>query len=73
MSAQYDTIHAPYDYIRSRTSIAYIERENVQMTIAPFIKNVRVLELACRSGFYTYDLLKCGASAVSGWTLRRDD
>ena len=65
MSTQYDTIQAPYDYIRKK-SIAYIEHENVQTTIAPFIKNARVLELACGSGFYTYDFLKWGASAVVG-------
>lgn len=65
MSTQYDTIQAPYDYIRKK-SIAYIEHENVQSTIAPFIQNARVLELACGSGFYTYDFLKWGASAVVG-------
>ena len=65
MSTQYDTIQAPYDYIRKK-SIAYIEHENVHTTIAPFINGARVLELACGSGFYTYDFLKWGASAVVG-------
>lgn len=57
MSNQYDTIQAPYDYIRKK-SIAIIEHENVQTTVAPLIKNARVLELACGSGFYKYDFLK---------------
>lgn len=65
MSAQYDTIQAPYDHTRKRT-IALIEHENVQTTIAHFIKNARVLELACGTGCYTYDLLKWGASSVVG-------
>ncbi|KAL9635520.1 MAG: hypothetical protein Q9164_003401 [Protoblastenia rupestris] len=65
MSTQYDTIQAPYDYMRQK-SIARIEHENVQTTIAPFIHNARVLELACGSGFYTYDFLKWGARSVVG-------
>lgn len=65
MSTQYDDIQAPYDYIRKK-SIAIIEHENVRDTVAPFIKTARVLELACGSGFYTYDFLKWGASAVVG-------
>lgn len=65
MSTQYDAFQAPYDYIRTK-SIACIEHENVQATVAPFIKNAHVLELACGSGFYTYDFLKWGASAVVG-------
>lgn len=35
-------------------------------TVAPFIRNARVLELACGSGFYTYDFLEWGASSVLG-------
>ncbi|KAH8812470.1 S-adenosyl-L-methionine-dependent methyltransferase [Xylogone sp. PMI_703] len=62
---QYDTIQGPYDYIRT-ASIAFIERENVQAKVAPFIKNARVLELACGSGFYTYNFLAWGASSVLG-------
>ena len=65
MSTQYDTIQAPFDYIRQK-SIAFIEHEDVQNTVAPFINNARVLELACGSGFYTYDFLKWGANAVLG-------
>ena len=65
MSTQYDTIQAPYDEIR-KTSIAVIEHDNVQETVAPFIKDARVLDLACGSGFYSYDFLKWGASKVVG-------
>jgi SAM-dependent methyltransferase len=62
---QYDTIQAPYDYIRT-ASIALIERENVHDKVAPFIEKSRVLELACGSGFYTYSFLEWGASSVLG-------
>lgn len=62
---QYDTIQAPYDYIRT-ASIAYIERENVQEALSPFITNARVLELACGSGFYTSSFLSWGAASVLG-------
>ncbi|CAG8949321.1 hypothetical protein HYFRA_00004947 [Hymenoscyphus fraxineus] len=62
---QYDTIQRPYDYIRG-ASIALIERENVQEKINPFIKNARILELACGTGFYTYSFLDWGASSVLG-------
>lgn len=45
MSTQYDSIQGPYDYIRKK-SIACIENENVHSTVAPFVKNARVLKLA---------------------------
>ncbi|KAL8810883.1 MAG: hypothetical protein Q9200_002231 [Gallowayella weberi] len=63
MSTQYNTIQGPYDYIRKK-SIAYIEHENTRTTLAPYIKGARILELACGSGFYTYDFLAWGASSV---------
>ncbi|KAH7370731.1 S-adenosyl-L-methionine-dependent methyltransferase [Rhexocercosporidium sp. MPI-PUGE-AT-0058] len=62
---QYDTIQGPYDYIRG-ASIAFIERENVNQAVEPFIKGARVLELACGSGFYTYSFLEWGATSVLG-------
>ncbi|KAL8712081.1 MAG: hypothetical protein Q9220_003515 [cf. Caloplaca sp. 1 TL-2023] len=65
MSTQYNTIQAPYDYIRKK-SIAYIEHENIQAAVAPFIQGACVLELACGSGFYTYSFLKWGAASVLG-------
>lgn len=66
---QYDTIQAPYDLIRQKT-IARIEHENVQTTLAPLIANARVLELACGSGFYTHDLAKW-APAPSSASISR--
>ena len=65
MSTQFDTIQAPYDEIR-KASNALIERANVQEAVAPFIKDARVLDLACGSGFYSYHFLKWGASKVIG-------
>lgn len=65
MSTQYDIIQAPYDEIR-KSSSALIERANVQEAIAPFIKDARVLDLACGSAFYSYHFLKWGASNVIG-------
>ena len=65
MSTQYDTIQAPYDQMRKR-SVALIERANVQKILAPFIKDACVLDLACGSGFYSYQFLKWGASKVVG-------
>ena len=65
MSTQYDTIQAPYDELR-KSSIALIERANIQEAVAPFIKDARVLDLACGSGFYSYHFLQWGASKVVG-------
>ena len=65
MSTQFDHIQVPYDHIRQK-AIALIEHEQVKATLAPFIHKARVLELACGSGFYTYEMLKWGASAVVG-------
>lgn len=65
MSTQYNNFQEPYDYIR-KYAIAYMEHENVKTTVWPFIKNAHVLELACGSGFYTWDFLKWGASSVTG-------
>ena len=65
MSTQYNTIQAPYDYIRTKT-VAIVERENVRTTLQPYIQDAKVLEFACGSGFYTHAFLKWGASSVVG-------
>lgn len=65
MPAQYDTIQAAYDDYRKR-SISLIERANVQEAVAPFIKDARVLDLACGTGFYSYHFLNWGAKLVVG-------
>ncbi|OBT64431.1 hypothetical protein VE03_05777 [Pseudogymnoascus sp. 23342-1-I1] len=62
---QYDHIQEAYDYVRTST-IALIERDNVGTTLAPFLPNARVLELACGSGLYTYSLLVWDAGSVVG-------
>lgn len=38
----------------------------MQTTVSPFNQNARLLELACESGFYTYDFLRWGARSVVG-------
>lgn len=68
MPSQYDTIQAPYDELR-KGSISLIERANIQSTVKPFIKNARVLDLACGTGFYSYEFLTWGASKVTGVDL----
>ena len=65
MTSQYETIQASYDEIR-KTSNALIERANVQETLAPFIRDARVLDLACGSGFYSHHFPSWGASKVVG-------
>ena len=65
MSTQYETIQASYDEIR-KSSIALIERANVQEALTPFIKDARVLDLACGSGFYSHHFPSWGASKVVG-------
>ena len=65
MSTQYDTIQTSYDEMRKR-SIALIERANVQEVLAPFIKDARVLDLACGTGFYSCYFPRWGASKVVG-------
>ena len=62
---QYDTIQAPYDEMR-KSVIALIEHANVHEAVGPFIKGARVLDLACGTGFYSFDFLQWGASKVIG-------
>ena len=65
MSTQYNSIQGPYDICRE-TSIACIERENVETAIKPYIRDAKVLELACGSGYYTYNFLRWGGASVVG-------
>lgn len=60
---QYDAIVTPYDYVRGST-IALIERLDVCTILQPLISGADVLELACGSGFYTYDLVARGSRSV---------
>ena len=63
-STQYNSQQAPYDELR-KTSIAIIERVNIRSIVLPFIKDAKVLDLACGSGFYSHAFLQWGASRVS--------
>ncbi|KAL8722068.1 MAG: hypothetical protein Q9225_001390 [Loekoesia sp. 1 TL-2023] len=65
MSTQYNNIQAPYAEYR-KTSIALIEADNVRSLISPFIKDARILDLACGSGFYSHRFLEWGARSVVG-------
>jgi SAM-dependent methyltransferase len=63
MSLQYNGIQKAYEHIRETPS-AVIRKEHVRMQTEPFIRGKRVLDLACGSGGYTFDLLRWGASQV---------
>ena len=65
MSTQYNQIQVPYGLIR-RNTISLLERENIRTTILPYIKDARILDLACGSGHYTYPFLAWGAASVVG-------
>ena len=65
MSTQYDTIQAGYDEMR-KWALALIEHVNVQQVVAPLIKGASTLDLACDTGFYSYDFLLSGAAKVTG-------
>ena len=59
MSKQYDGIQEEYDDWR-RGADAEFEKENFLRTLLPLVKGASVLELACGSGFYTFDLVSWG-------------
>ena len=63
MSSQYDNIESEYSKQRD-TCDAAVEKEKFRSKVTPFIRDAKVLELACGSGFYTFDLLEWGASSV---------
>ncbi|MDI1487526.1 MAG: hypothetical protein OHK93_006796 [Ramalina farinacea] len=65
MSTQYNNFQAPYDLIR-RNTISLLERENIRTTVLPHIKDARILDLACGTGFYSYAFLSWGAASVVG-------
>lgn len=62
---QYDRLQSQYDDWRDGL-ISRIEKENVRRIISNQISGSRVLDLACGSGFYTYDLMRWGAESVLG-------
>lgn len=66
MSTQYNKqIQKPYDELR-KTTIAIVERVNVREIVLPFVKDAKVLDLACGTGFYARSFLDWGASSVVG-------
>ena len=63
--AMYDDLQQAYEHIRETPS-AVIRKEHVRTQAQPFIRGARVLDLACGSGGFTYDLLAWGAASVVG-------
>lgn len=64
--AHYDPLVDAHDNWRDKEhKLWLLEWDNVQRIMKPIVgSGGRVLELACGSGFYTYDILKWGASSV---------
>lgn len=65
MSTQYNKVQKPYDELR-KTTIAIVERVNIRDIVLPFVKDAKVLDLACGTGFYSHAFLKWGAKSVVG-------
>ena len=53
-----------YEEIRKRP-ITLLQAANVEATVAPSIKDAKVLSLACRNGHYSQRFLEFGAAKVS--------
>lgn len=65
MSTQYNKIQRPYDELR-KTTIALVERVNVREIVLPLVRDAKVLDLACGTGFFTRSFLNWGAQSVVG-------
>ena len=65
MSAQYDVIGATYEEFRN-LPLTTLQDANVKAAVAPFIKNAKVLDLACGTGYYSRKFLEWGANQVVG-------
>lgn len=65
MSTQYDDIGTSYDEMK-KLPVAFLERENVEAAIAPYIENATILDLACGTGYYSKAFLEWGAKSVVG-------
>lgn len=63
VSTHYDAIHEPFDCFKE-TAIDLIGKEDVRMQVEPLVRGKRVLEFACGSGGYTFDLMQWGAASV---------
>ena len=65
MAAAYDGIADAYDTSRSKGNKKdSFEMLNVKSILKPLIQDARVIEFACGSGFYTFELLDWGARSV---------
>ena len=60
---QYDDLQHDYDGAEKRPS-RQLEQQTVRSVLQPIIRDARVLELACGSGFFTYRLVEWGAKSV---------
>ncbi len=65
MSTQYDDIGATYEEMR-QLPVSILQDANVEAAIAPFIKDAKVLDLACGTGYYSQKFLEWGAKQVVG-------
>ncbi|KAK6819441.1 hypothetical protein PG987_015924 [Apiospora arundinis] len=66
---QYNSIGAEYDAIKSLPIIRDVETPNFRKYAREFLGasgRVRVLDLACGTGFYSHMLLEMGAGSVTG-------
>jgi SAM-dependent methyltransferase len=68
MSTQYDNIGTQYNYLKT-LPIAKLERVNVRDAVASYVKDAKVLDLACGTGFYSRALLEWGAREVVGMDI----
>lgn len=66
--AQYDSIGSYYTDIKSLPVIKYTETAAFQELVMSFLRtqNVRILDLACGTGYYANLLLSWGAAEVTG-------
>ena len=65
MSTQYDDIGATYEELR-KLPLTKLQDANVEAAVAPFIKDAKVLDLACGTGYYSRKFLEWGAKQVIG-------
>ena len=65
MAAQYDNIGTSYNEMR-KLPLSRLSDYNIQLAVAPFIKQAKVLDLACGTGIVTNNLASWGASTVLG-------
>lgn len=64
-STQYNSISREYDSVND-LAISRALVINVERIISPHIKDAKVLELACGTGFFTRHMLDWGAASIVG-------